>query len=206
MWDCLITKAPDNNVYVALHLIQCSDSRHSPQGIYSTSIEVHTHTHTHRAPEKQGRLGLKGERHTEKERASWCRSTLAPESHVSLNETVIAENKVSAVADRRPPALLRFNTLGAQSCNLAPADCSLLCSPNSFYCTFFDQAHCSASRPTHSFSFWANLSAGPLFVLFPVSRSPEPSVSPHFSFFFVSPLSLCYGPPSWENMHSRVFL
>lgn len=111
MCDCLIKEAPDNAIYIALHLIQCSDGRHSPQGIYSTLREVHTHSGREGAPVKQERLGLKGEQHTEKERARWHTGTLALESrvHVSLNETVIAENKVSMVAaraDQRPRALL----------------------------------------------------------------------------------------------------
>lgn len=61
---------------------------------------THTHQHTYRASTKQERLGLKGEQRTEKKRASWHRGTLALKSqvHVSLNETVIAENKVSMVA------------------------------------------------------------------------------------------------------------
>lgn len=61
----------------------------------------------HTYPKKQERLGLEGVQHTEKERAGLRRGTLAPESqgHVSLNESVIAENKVSMVAaqaDQQP--------------------------------------------------------------------------------------------------------
>lgn len=84
--------------------IQRRDGRRSPQGIYSILREREAHTRSYREPEKQERLGLKGEQHTEKERASRRRGTSALESHVSLNETVIAENKVSmvAVAAQRP--------------------------------------------------------------------------------------------------------
>lgn len=80
-------------------------------------------------------LALKRQRSTQKVRASWSGGTRALETQVSisLNETVIAKNKVSMVADRLPAAILSIcNTTGAQSCSPA-SHRSLLDSP---YLTF----------------------------------------------------------------------
>lgn len=177
--------------------------------------------------------------------------TMALESqvHVSLNKTVIAENKVSSGLSRfaASSTLLYSSTVGTHSALYSISLLSLCSSHSSFITIYFwvffhlcsssshygnwEMVYCSSlpfsffhvlavdSKLELSISFhgWlaslivvllgqnkflfrANLFA-PSFNFISVFYSPEPSVSPHLSFFFSSPLfPLCYRPPLRKNI------
>lgn len=99
------------------------------------SLLTHTDTLTHaQCIQEAGQIRYEGRMvRTEKGRASWWKSTLTPKSHghVFLNETVLAENKVSKVAARagqRPWALLSIcSAAGTQPCS-PPVHFCPLCS------------------------------------------------------------------------------